>query len=93
MSKLGVILTEEQAIELRDVMYTYRSYFNPILIDGVWMITKTEIDFCTEENYFWLKDLPIVPIPEQLPESVLTDEEIIQQSQNLISPEIIIIDE
>jgi hypothetical protein len=62
----GAILTNDQAIELSGAMYTDYSYFNPFLINDVWMITIQEIEFCTNEQYMWVKNLPIVPIPEQI---------------------------
>lgn len=61
------IITEEQANELRDQFYTYRSIFNPILINGNWIITIEEIINCTTENFQWVKGLEIIDLQQIQP--------------------------
>ena len=50
---------EKEAVEGKQ--YTTDSYFNPIQdIDNNWIISVEEINYCTEENFEWVKDLPLI---------------------------------
>lgn len=60
-SQYIAVLTEQQAIELTGQEYTDYSYFNPIVLNGEWAITMEEIVNCTNEQFMWVKDLPLIP--------------------------------
>ena len=55
------LLTIEQKDELIGQLYTEDSYFNPIQDDNNnWIISVEEIEFCTVEQFMWVKDLPLI---------------------------------
>jgi len=58
--KVG-LLTTEQGTELKNKLFDEDSYFNPIL-DGNsnWVISTQEIDNCVNEDYLWVKELPLI---------------------------------
>lgn len=57
----AILLTEEQKNQLVGQQFSPASYFNPIQdIDGNWIISSHEIDFCTNEDFIWVKDLPLI---------------------------------
>jgi hypothetical protein len=60
-SQYIAVLTEAQAIELTGQEYTDYSYFNPIILNSEWAITIEEIVNCTNEQFMWVKDLPLIP--------------------------------
>jgi len=52
-------LIEKEALEGKK--YTEESYFNPILdTNQNWVISTQEIDFCTNNDYSWVKQLPLI---------------------------------
>jgi hypothetical protein len=55
------LLTEEQKNELVGQMYSADSYFNPIqdFYDN-WIISVEEIMYCTNKEFFWIKDLELI---------------------------------
>jgi hypothetical protein len=63
------LLTEIQKNELQGQLYTLDSYFNPIQdVNNNWIISIEEIEFCTNEDFFWVRDLEMIiyepkPIP------------------------------
>ena len=60
MTQVG-LLTEEQKDSLVNQLYAEDSYFNPILdLNDNWVISKEEINYCTNEEYIWVKDLPLI---------------------------------
>ena len=64
------LLTVEQKDELVGQEYAPDSFFNPIQDDvDEWVISIEEMEYCTNELFLWVKDLPlIVYVPkEQLP--------------------------
>lgn len=72
MSEILVgLLTIEQKDELLGQEYAPDSFFNPIetAIENQWVISIEEMEYCTNELFIWVKDLPlIVYVPkEQLP--------------------------
>ena len=72
MSEILVgLLTIEQKDELLGQEYAPDSFFNPIetAIENQWVISIEEMEYCTNELFLWVKDLPlIVYVPkEQLP--------------------------
>jgi hypothetical protein len=55
------LLTEIQKDELTGQMYAPDSYFNPIQdINNNWVISVEEMEFCTNELFLWVKDLPLI---------------------------------
>ena len=58
---LVALLTENEKNQLVGQKYTTDSYFNPIQdIDNNWIISVEEINYCTEEIFEWVKDLPLI---------------------------------
>ena len=55
------LLTETQKNELTGQQYAPDSYFNPIqdFFDN-WIISTEEIEFCTNINFIWVKNLPLI---------------------------------
>lgn len=55
------LLTEVQKDELVGQLYTDDSYFNPIQDNSDnWIISVEEMEFCTVEQFMWIKDLPLI---------------------------------
>lgn len=55
------LLTELQKDELVGQLYTDDSYFNPIQdASDNWIISVEEMEFCTVEQFMWVKDLPLI---------------------------------
>ena len=56
-----LLLTEQQKDLLVGQLYTDDSYFNPIQdIDDNWIISLEERNFCTNDEFMWVKDLPLI---------------------------------
>ena len=55
------VLTETQKDQLIGQLYAPYSYYNPIqdFYDN-WIISVGEIE-CTNEEFIWLKDVPLIP--------------------------------
>ena len=55
------LLTEVQKDEIVGQLYTEDSYFNPIqdAVDN-WIISVEEMEYCTVEQFAWVKDLPLI---------------------------------
>ena len=55
------LLTLQQKEELLGQQYTVDSYFNPIEdIDGNFIISKEEMNFCNNSEFIWVKGLPLI---------------------------------
>lgn len=55
------LLTEVQKNEIIGQLYTEDSYFNPIQDNSDnWIISVEEMEFCTIEQFMWVKDLPLI---------------------------------
>jgi len=55
------LLTELQKDELVGQLYAPDSYFNPIQDNSDnWIISVEEMEFCTVEQFAWVKDLPLI---------------------------------
>ena len=55
------LLTVEQKDELVGQMYAPDSYFNPIQDNADnWVISVEEMEYCTNELFMWVKDLPLI---------------------------------
>jgi predicted DNA-binding transcriptional regulator len=61
------LLTELQKDELVGQLYAPYSYYNPIQdIENNWIISVGEIEQCTNEEFMWLKELPLILyVPKQ----------------------------
>jgi hypothetical protein len=60
--KYLALLTEEEKDLLVGQTFATDSYFAPIEdINGDWRISIEEIALCTNEEFAWVKDLPILP--------------------------------
>ena len=55
------LLTVEQKDELVGQMYAPDSYFNPIQDNADnWVISVEEIANCVNDEFLWVKDLPLI---------------------------------
>lgn len=55
------LLTSEQKDSLVGQLYAPDSYFNPIQdANGNWIISLEEVDQCTEPDFLWVKQLPLI---------------------------------
>jgi hypothetical protein len=55
------LLTQIQKDKLTGQMYAPDSYFNPIQdLTNNWVISIEEMEFCTNELFLWVKDLPLI---------------------------------
>jgi len=55
------LLTEDQKNQLTGQLYTDDSYFNPIQdAEDNWVISTEEMQFCTNPDFLWVKDLPLI---------------------------------
>lgn len=63
------LLTETQKNQLIGQQYTSDSYFNPIQdIDDNWIISIEEMQYCTVEEFLWVKELDLIVYnPKPLP--------------------------
>jgi hypothetical protein len=56
------LLTIEQKDLLVGQLFAPDSYFNPVQdADDNWFISVEEIDQCVNEQFMWVKDLPLIP--------------------------------
>jgi hypothetical protein len=64
------LLTLEQKDLLIGQLYASDSYFNPIQDNSDnWIISVEEIAYCTNEQFNWIKDLPlIIYVPKPSPD-------------------------
>jgi hypothetical protein len=63
------LLTETQKDELVGQEYAPDSFFNPIQDDAdQWVISIEEMEYCTNELFLWVKDLPLIEyVPKPSP--------------------------
>ncbi len=63
------LLTEDQRNQLVGQLYDEDSYFNPIQdANDDWVISTEEINFCTNIEFIWVKDLSLIEyIPKEQP--------------------------
>lgn len=55
------LLTIAQKDELVGQLYTEDSFFNPITdADDNWIISTEEMNFCTNVEFMWVKDLELI---------------------------------
>jgi hypothetical protein len=62
------LLTIEQKDLLIGQLYDDDSYFNPIQDkNDDWIISEEEINFCTNPEFLWVKQLPLIEyLPKQI---------------------------
>lgn len=63
------LLTLAQYEQILNQLFDEDSYFNPIQdINDNWIISQEEIDFCTNIEFQWIKQLPLIEyIPKPAP--------------------------
>jgi len=55
------LLTDLQKDELVGQLFDEDSYFNPIQDNSDnWIISIEEIEFCKNQTFIWVKDLPLI---------------------------------
>lgn len=55
------LLTQEQMYSIIGKKYTADSFFNPLQdLNDNWVISVEEMEFCTNIEYLWVKDLPLI---------------------------------
>jgi hypothetical protein len=55
------LLTIEQKNDIFEMLFDEDSFFNPIQDnDDNWVISTEEIEFCTVEQFQWVKQLPLI---------------------------------
>jgi len=55
------LLTLAQKNDIFEMLFDDDSYFNPIQdADDNWIISIEEIEFCTVEQFQWVKQLPLI---------------------------------
>ena len=60
------LLTVEQKDLLVVQMYAPDSYFNPIQdAKDNWVISVEEMEYCTNEEFMWVKDLELIPYEQK----------------------------
>ena len=66
MTLVGLLTTEQKDL-LIGQLYDDDSFFNPILdFYDQYIISVEEINFCTNPEFFWVKNLPLIEyLPKQ----------------------------
>lgn len=60
MIKVGLLTIEQKNI-IFDQLFNQDSYFNVIQdIDSNWIISQEEMNQCTNPEYQWVKNLPLI---------------------------------
>jgi hypothetical protein len=55
------LLTLDQKNDIFEMLFDEDSFFNPVQdADDNWIISQEEIDFCTVEEFQWVKQLPLI---------------------------------
>lgn len=66
------LLTEKEKDALIGQIYMPDSYFNPVQdADNNWFISVEEIEQCTNEEFIWVKDLPLIPYNPKIEETLI----------------------
>jgi hypothetical protein len=63
------LLTLDQYDQIVGQLFAPDSFFNPIQdFNDNWIISQEEMDFCTNIEFIWVKDLPLIEyIPKEQP--------------------------
>ena len=68
LTTLVGLLTIEQKEQLVSQPYSDDSYFNPIQdADDNWIISTQEMIYCTNEEFMWVKELPLIEYQPKTP--------------------------
>ena len=61
------LLTIDQYNQVVGQMFDVDSFFNPIQdANDDWIISEEEINFCTNREFLWVKNLPLIEyLPKQ----------------------------
>ena len=61
------LLTIDQYDQVVGQIFDEDSFFNPIQdANDDWIISEEEINFCTNPEFFWVKNLPLIEyLPKQ----------------------------
>lgn len=63
------LLTLEQKEQLVEMQFTIDSYFNPIQdLNDNWIISIQEITQCTNPEFLWVKELPLIEFEPKINE-------------------------
>ena len=66
------LLTDIEKDVLIGQLFAPDSYFNPVQdADLNWFISVEEIDLCTNDNFMWVKDLPLIPYNPKIEETLI----------------------
>jgi hypothetical protein len=62
------LLTLDQYDQIIGQMFDGDSFFNPLQdANDDWIISEEEINFCTNPEFIWIKDLPLIEYkPKQI---------------------------
>lgn len=67
------LLTEEQKEILLGAMYKPDCFFNPIQdMDDNWVISNEEVIHCTNEDFMWVNELPVIDYVKASEPDILT---------------------
>lgn len=65
------LLTTEQKNLLVNQLYTDCMYFNPVQdANDNWFISVEEVNNCDNEEFMWVKELPLIEYTPQIPEEI-----------------------
>lgn len=71
-TKYVALLTEKEKDALIGQLFAPDCYFNPLQdADNNWFISVEEIDLCTNDNFMWVKDLPLIPYNPKKEETLI----------------------
>lgn len=66
------LLTEKEKDALIGQLFAPDCYFNPLQdADNNWFISVEEIDQCVNEEFIWVKDLPLIPYNPKIEETLI----------------------
>jgi hypothetical protein len=69
---IAYLLTEQQKNEIVGQQFAPNSYFNPIQDNkDNWVIFEEEVKECVNEDFIWVKNLPIIEYVPPLPPNIL----------------------
>jgi hypothetical protein len=55
------LLTLDQKNDIFEMLFDEDSFFNPVQdADDNWIISTQEIEFCTVDQFQWVKQLPLI---------------------------------
>jgi hypothetical protein len=70
---VGLLTVEQKDLLIGQIFAPY-SYFNPIQdADNNWIISVEEMNQCVNEQFMWVRDLPLIPFNPKI-EQMLWEE-------------------